>query len=171
MIASGSPCPILSRAFTEHCVAAPDNLPRTLLMYFSNTLEAKEFYFQTVMPNSPRFRNSTVNHSFRVDVPPPQDADQKARYDALVSSGAAFAGRFGYDEALLQRIDEEVLRRPLDGITPGEWCAAVGSGEDGAGECSVGGNIDAVRQGAAGRKLASLMAGLVGTGPCDGCNS
>lgn len=171
-MASGSPWPILSRAFVEHCVAAPDNLPRTLLMYFSNTLEAREFYFQTVMANSPRFRNSTVNHSFRVSVPPPpQDADhQQARYDALVSSGAAFAGRFGDDEALLQRIDEGVLRRPLDGITPGEWCA-VGSGKDGAGECSVGGDIDAVRQGAAGRKLASLVAGLVGTGPCDGCNS
>lgn len=168
----GSPWPILSRAFTEHCVAAPDNLPRTLLMYFSNSLEAKEFYFQTVMANSPRFRNSTVNHSLRVNVPPPppQSAGRQARYDALVGGGAAFAGRFGDDEALLQRIDEEVLRRPLDGITPGEWCA-VGSGEDGAGECSVGGDIDAVRQGAAGRKLASLMAGLVGTAPCGGCNS
>lgn len=168
----GSPWPILSRAFTEHCVAAPDNLPRTLLMYFSNSLQAKEFYFQTVMANSPRFRNSTVNHSLRVNVPPPppQSAGRQARYDALVGGGAAFAGRFGDDEALLQRIDEEVLRRPLDGITPGEWCA-VGSGEDGAGECSVGGDIDAVRQGAAGRKLASLMAGLVGTAPCGGCNS
>lgn len=168
----GSPWPILSRAFTEHCVAAPDNLPRTLLMYFSNSLEAKEFYFQTVMANSPRFRNSTVNHSLRVNVPPPppQSAGRQARYDALVGGGAAFAGRFGDDEALLQRIDEDVLRRPLDGITPGEWCA-VGSGEDGAGECSVGGDIDAVRQGAAGRKLASLMAGLVGTAPCGGCNS
>lgn len=154
-------------------MAAPDNLPRTLLMYFSNSLEAKEFYFQTVMANSPRFRNSTVNHSLRVNVPPPpppQSAGQQARYDALVAGGAAFAGRFGDDEALLQRIDEEVLRRPLDGITPGEWCA-VGGGEDGAGECSVGGDIDAVRQGAAGRKLASLMAGLVGTAPCGGCNS
>lgn len=169
----GSPWPILSRAFTEHCVAAPDNLPRTLLMYFSNSLEAKEFYFQTVMANSPRFRNSTVNHSLRVNVPPPpppQSAGRQARYDALVGGGAAFAGRFGDDEALLQRIDEEVLRRPLDGITPGEWCA-VGGGEDGAGDCSVGGDIDAVRQGAAGRKLASLMAGLVGTAPCGGCNS
>lgn len=170
LIASGSPCPVLSRAFVEHCVAAPDNLPRTLLMYFSNTLEAKEFYFQTVMANSPRFRNSTVNHSVRVDVPPPQAADQQARYDALVSSGAAFAERLGDDEALLQRIDEEVLRRPLDGITPGEWCTA-GGGEDSAGECSVGGDIDAVRLGAAGRRLASLMAGLVGTGSCGGCNS
>ncbi|KAJ1285617.1 hypothetical protein BS78_03G292300 [Paspalum vaginatum] len=167
----GSPWQILSRAFVEHCVAAPENLPRTLLMYFSNTLDAAEFYFQTVMANTPRFRNSTVNHSVRHDVPPlPQGADQQSRYDALVSSRGAFAGRFGDDEALLQRIDEEVLRRPLDGVTPGGWCA-WGSGEDGAAECSVGGDIDAVRQGAAGRRLASLMAGLVGTGTSDGCKS
>ncbi|CAO1943337.1 unnamed protein product [Urochloa humidicola] len=167
----GSPWPILSRAFVEHCVAAPDNLPRTLLMYFSNTLDAAEFYFQTVMANSPRFRNSTVNHSVRLDVPPPQGADQQqSRYDALVGSGAAFAGRFGDDEALLQRIDEEVLRRPLDGVTPGGWCAR-GIGEEGAAECAVGGDIDAVREGAAGRRLASLIAGLVGTGACDGCKS
>jgi len=173
LIASGSPWPILSRAFVEHCVAAPDNLPRTLLMYFSNTLDAAEFYFQTVMANSPRFRNSTVNHSVRFDVPPPQgmDMDLRSRYDALVGSGAAFAGRFGDDEALLQRIDEEVLRRPLDGVTPGAWCAP-GSGEEGsAAECSIGGDIDAVRQGAAGRRLASLISGLVGTGACDGCKS
>ncbi|CAO2182740.1 unnamed protein product [Urochloa humidicola] len=173
----GSPWPILSRAFVEHCVAAPDNLPRTMLMYFSNTLDAAEFYFHTVMANSPRFRNSTVNHSVRLDVPPPpptqQGADQQqSRYDALVGSGAAFAGRFGDDEALLQRIDEEVLRRPLDGVTPGGWCAA-GSGEEGTVECAVGGDIDAVREGAAGRRLASLINGLVGmgTGACDGCKS
>lgn len=168
----GSPWPILSRAFVEHCVAAPDNLPRTLLMYFSNTLDAAEFYFQTVMANSQRFRNSTVNHSVRLDVPPPPPpqqqpgADQQqSRYDALVGSGAAFAGRFGDDEALLQRIDEEVLRRPLDGVTPGAWCAG-GSGEEGVAEseCSLGGDIDAVRQGAAGRRLASLINSLVGTG-------
>ncbi|CAO2171626.1 unnamed protein product [Urochloa humidicola] len=168
----GSPWPILSRAFVEHCVAAPDNLARTLLMYFSNTLDAAEFYFQTVMANSPRFRNRTINHSVRLNVPP-QGADhhqQQSRYDALVGSGAAFAGRFGDDEALLQRIDEEVLRRPLDGVTPGGWCA-VGSGEEGATECAVGGDIDAVREGAAGRRLSSLIAGLVGTGACDGCKS
>jgi len=64
-----------------------------------------------------------------------------------------------------------VLRRPLDGVTPGAWCAP-GSGEEGsAAECSIGGDIDAVRQGAAGRRLASLISGLVGTGACDGCKS
>ncbi|XP_062186267.1 beta-glucuronosyltransferase GlcAT14A-like [Phragmites australis] len=170
----GSPSTILNRAFVEHCVAAPDNLPRTLLVYFSNTLDPTEFYFQTVMANSPRFRNSTVNHTLRFTVqddhgaaPPQQgvEGQHRSRYDAMVSSGAAFAGRFGDDDALLQRVDEEVLRRPLDGVTPGEWCS--GNGEDG--ECSVGGDIDAVRQGAAGRRLASLMAGLLGPGPCDGC--
>ncbi|CAL4947193.1 unnamed protein product [Urochloa decumbens] len=166
----GSPWPILSRAFVEHCVAAPDNLPRTLLMYFSNTLDAAEFYFQTVMANSPRFRNSTINHSVRIDVPPPDADQQQSRYGTLVGSGAAFAGRFGDDEALLQKIDEEVLRRPLDGVTPGGWCAR-GSGEEGAAECAIGGDIDAVREGAAGQRLASLIAGLVGSGACDGCKS
>lgn len=168
----GSPWTILSRAFVEHCVLAPDNLPRTLLMYFSNALNPMEFYFQTVMANSPHFKNSTVNHSLRLDVPDgpplPHDANgNRSRYDALVSSGAAFAGRFGDgsgDEALLQRIDDEVLRRPLDGVTPGQWCA--GSDEEPASgdDCSVGGDIDVVRQGEAGRRLASLMAGLIGAG-------
>ncbi|KAK3165588.1 hypothetical protein QOZ80_1AG0035080 [Eleusine coracana subsp. coracana] len=164
----GSRWTILSRPFVEHCVAAPDNLARTLLMYFSNSLDPMEFYFQTVAANSPRFRNTTVNHSVRFVAPPP-GVDPRFWYDAMVSSGSAFAGRFGDDDALLQRIDEELLRRPLDGVTPGEWCAGA-KGEEG--ECSVGGDIDAVKQGAAGRRLASLVAGLTGrTGPCEGCIS
>ncbi|TVU34957.1 hypothetical protein EJB05_16816, partial [Eragrostis curvula] len=163
----GSRWTILSRSFVEHCVAAPDNLARTLLMYFSNTLDPADFYFQTIAANSARFKNSTVNHSVRFVVPPP-GVDPRFWYDAMVNGGAAFAGGFGDDDALLQRIDEEVLRRPLDGVTPGEWC----KGPDGEeGECSVGGDINAVRQGAAGRRLASLVAGLVGTAPCEGCNS
>ncbi|TVU34964.1 hypothetical protein EJB05_16823, partial [Eragrostis curvula] len=163
----GSRWTILSRSFVEHCVAAPDNLGRTLLMYFSNTLDPADFYFQTIAANSARFKNSTVNHSVRFVVPPP-GVDPRFWYDAMVNGGAAFAGDFGDDDALLQRIDEEVLRRPLDGVTPGEWC----KGPDGEeGECSVGGDINAVRQGAAGRRLASLVAGLVGTAPCEGCNS
>jgi hypothetical protein len=148
-------------------VAAPDNLARTLLMYFSNTLDPMEFYFHTIAANSPRFKNSTVNHSVRFVVPP-RGVDPRFWYDAIVSSGAAFAGRFGDDDTLLQRIDDELLRRPLDGVTPGQWCAG-GDGE--VGESSVGGDIDVVRQGAAGRRLASLMAGLLGTQPCEGCNS
>jgi len=100
---TGSAWVALSRDFVEYTVWGWDNLPRTLLMYFSNTLDAAEFYFQTVMANSPRFRDSTVNHSVRFDVPPPQgmDMDLRSRYDALVGSGAAFAGRFGDDDSLL----------------------------------------------------------------------
>uniref|UniRef100_J3L4J3 Glycosyltransferase family 14 protein n=1 Tax=Oryza brachyantha TaxID=4533 RepID=J3L4J3_ORYBR len=168
----GAPWPILSRDFIEYCVLAPDNLPRTLLLYFSNSLSPMEFYFQTVIANSGRFRNSTVNHSLRHTVARDgggytavaQDAGQQPplRYDAIVGSGAAFAGTFSDDdEALLQRVDEEVLGRPLDGVTPGEWCE--GDGEEAAGEeCSVGGDIDVVRHGAMGRRLATLMADIVG---------
>uniref|UniRef100_A0A0E0JPA0 Uncharacterized protein n=1 Tax=Oryza punctata TaxID=4537 RepID=A0A0E0JPA0_ORYPU len=166
----GSPWPILSRDFVEYCVVAPDNLPRTLLLYFSNSLSPMEFYFQTVMANSARFRNSTVNHNLRHTVaqdggaPTSQGADEQeaSRYDAMVGSGAAFAGAFGHDDdALLQRIDEEVLGRPLDGVTPGKWCAA--DGEEGTdNECSVGGDIDVVRHSGKGRKLATLVADLVG---------
>uniref|UniRef100_A0A0D9YFK5 Uncharacterized protein n=1 Tax=Oryza glumipatula TaxID=40148 RepID=A0A0D9YFK5_9ORYZ len=166
----GSPRPILSRDFVEYCVVAPDNLPRTLLLYFSNSLSPMEFYFQTVMANSAQFRNSTVNHNLRHTVaqdggaPTSQGADgqQASRYDAMVGSGAAFAGAFSDDDdALLQRIDEEVLGRPLDGVTPGEWCVA--DGEEGTdNECSVGGDIDVVRHGAKGRKLATLVVDLVG---------
>lgn len=162
----GSRWTILSREFVEHCVAAPDNLARTLLMYFSNSMDPMEFYFQTVAANSPRFRNRTVNHSVRFAAPPP-GVDPRFWYDAMVSSGAAFAGRFGDDDAVLQRIDGELLLRPLDGVTPGEWCA---NGEES--ECSVGGDIDVVKQGAAGRRLSSLVASLVGlAGSCEGCDS
>jgi hypothetical protein len=158
---------MLSRAFVEHCVAAPDNLARTLLMYFSNSLDPAEFYFQTIAANSPRFKNSTVNHSVRFVAPPRGvGVDPRLWYDARVSSGAAFAD----EDALLQRIDAELLRRPLDGVTPGEWCASGANGEEG--ECTVGGDIDAVRQSAEGRRrLASLVAGLVGAGACEGCNN
>ncbi|TKW17087.1 hypothetical protein SEVIR_5G342600v4 [Setaria viridis] len=66
----------------------PDNLPRTLLMYFSNTLDAAEFYFQKVMANLQRFRNSTVNHSVRFDVPPPP----QLRYEEAAGGGGGAAG-------------------------------------------------------------------------------
>lgn len=57
---AGSSRVILSRSFTEHCVLALDNLPRKLLLYFSNVVNPMQSYFQTVICNSPEFRNTTV---------------------------------------------------------------------------------------------------------------
>jgi hypothetical protein len=46
----------------EYCVWGWDNLPRTLLMYYTNFVSSPEGYFQTVLCNAPRFVSTVANH-------------------------------------------------------------------------------------------------------------
>ncbi|KAL4179190.1 hypothetical protein AMTRI_Chr13g86070 [Amborella trichopoda] len=108
---TGSPWLILSRVFVDFLVLGWDNLPRTLLMYFTNVLIANEGYFPTVICNSVDFQNKTVNSDLRHmvwDTPPKPKPHYLGveDYDKMLESGYAFARQFKEDEPVLNEIDK-----------------------------------------------------------------
>ena len=123
---------VLTRAFLEFCIWGWDNLPRTLLLYYTNFLSSSESYFQTVICNSQEFQNTTVNDGLRFmlwDTPPQQYPVPLGidHFKLMVDSGSPFAHRFiKPEDVLLDRIDRELVRRvkfgsPLSSaIRPGE---------------------------------------------------
>lgn len=157
---TGSPWVILTRPFLEYCVRGWDNLPRKLLMYFSNVPYSIEAYFQTVICNTPEFWNTTVNNDLRYflwEDPPKLEPIflNQSHYKPMLKSGAAFARQFAEDEAVLEKVDEKVLKRPQNGVTPGKWCSgSVGIEED---RCSSWGDIDAVEPGTWAKRFRSLV--------------
>ncbi|CAK7323738.1 unnamed protein product [Dovyalis caffra] len=162
-IFGGSPWMILTRAFMEYCVEGWDNLPRKLLMYFSNTASPLESYFHSVLCNSPEFQNTTVNNALRYNTLE-SSTDGESLYDKMLSNGAAFARPFKEDAAALSMIDEIVLNREPNGLVPGKWCLDQGmnrtteaSKPAGEGLCSAWGDIDDVKPGPYGIKFGSLL--------------
>ncbi|KAI3918641.1 hypothetical protein MKX01_041961 [Papaver californicum] len=99
---TGSASTILSRKLVEHCIVGSENLPRTVLMYLSNTPSSQANYFQTVVCNSREFSKTIL--------------------DEMIDSGAVFGTGFILDESVLDHIDQEVLKRRPGRILPGGWC-------------------------------------------------
>ncbi|XVF50433.1 hypothetical protein PTKIN_Ptkin04bG0099700 [Pterospermum kingtungense] len=151
---SGSSFTMLTRSFIEFCVLGTDNLPRTLLMYFANTLYSFTNYFPTVLCNSDQFKSTVINHNLQyiafnkssMKKPPPMNS---AEFDAMIQSGAAFATEFQFDDPVLDRIDQEILKRSPGKVVPGGWCL----GEPGNGTCSVWGDADILRPGPGATRL------------------
>jgi hypothetical protein len=117
---------MLSRPFIEFCLWGWDNLPRIVLMYYANFLSSPEGYFHTVICNAPEFRNTTVNHDLHFiswDNPPKQHPHFLTGNDfkSMVDSNAPFARKFGRNEAVLEKIDSELLGRSADGFVRGGW--------------------------------------------------
>ncbi|KAL8252583.1 hypothetical protein R6Q59_036276 [Mikania micrantha] len=112
-IFAGSPWVILSRSFINFCVKGWDNFPRKLLMYMTNIASPLEFYFQTVICNSPSFQNTTVDNDLRYVM---------SRNDSLSEMGEKMIVAGPLDDALLQEIDNNVLNRSANGVVPGKWC-------------------------------------------------
>ncbi|GKC07822.1 beta-glucuronosyltransferase GlcAT14A-like protein [Tanacetum coccineum] len=124
---TGSAWMILSRSFVEYCIWGWDNLPRTLLMYYTNFVSSPEGYFQTVICNSPEFVPTVVNHDMHFiswDTPPKQHprAININDTDNMIATGVPFASKFKQDTLVLDRIDSELLHRKNGSFTPGEWC-------------------------------------------------
>ncbi|KAL8032114.1 hypothetical protein ABFX02_13G073600 [Erythranthe guttata] len=158
---TGSAWTILSRAFVEYCIWGYDNLPRTLLMYYSNFVSSPEGYFQTVICNSPDFAPTVVNHDMHYiswDYPPKQHPHTLTVNDTtkMVSSGAPFARKFKKDDLALDKIDRELLGRKNGSFTPGGWCA-------GGRRCSEVGNPTKLRPGPGAVRLRRLVNELVRT--------
>ncbi|XP_020598629.1 beta-glucuronosyltransferase GlcAT14A-like, partial [Phalaenopsis equestris] len=153
---------VLSRNFVEFFIQGWDNLPRILLMYYSNFISSSEFYFQTLLCNSPEFTTTVINHDLRYiswDNPPKQHPRNLASADLhnIISSKAPFARKFRVNESVLSRIDEEFLNRHGIGdenFVPGGWCSGLPM-------CSEVGDERRIEPGAGARRLAQLMDGLL----------
>ncbi|EER95514.1 hypothetical protein BDA96_01G540000 [Sorghum bicolor] len=156
---TGSSSVILSRKFIEYCIVGMDNLPRTLLMYYTNMPLPHRKYFQTVLCNSPEFNETAVNHDLHYST---WDARSKNEprlltiddLENMTDSGAAFGTRFPKDDHVLDHIDAEILHRlPGDPVTGG-WCIGVGHDSP----CDISGNPDVLRPGPKAVKLAKFLA-------------
>uniref|UniRef100_A0ACD5UFZ1 Uncharacterized protein n=1 Tax=Avena sativa TaxID=4498 RepID=A0ACD5UFZ1_AVESA len=123
---TGSAWMMLTHHFIEYCIWGWDNLPRTVLMYYANFLSSPEGYFHTVICNVPEFRNTTVNHDLHFiswDNPPKQHPHYLTLndFDGMLNSNAPFARKFGREDPVLDKIDQEILGRQPDGFVPGGW--------------------------------------------------
>ncbi|KAF8407695.1 hypothetical protein HHK36_006830 [Tetracentron sinense] len=163
-IREGSPWVILSRPFLEFCVLGWDNLPRTLLMYFTNVVLSQEGYFHSVICNSPEFRNTTVNSDLRYliwDNPPRMEPQflNISDYDQMVQSGAAFARQFQKDDPVLNMVDEKILNRGRYRATMGAWC--TGRKSWWMDPCSQWGDVNVMKTGPQAKKFEESMTSLL----------
>lgn len=161
---AGSPWVVLTKPFLEFCVWGWDNLPRTLLMYYTNFLSSPEGYFHTVICNHKDYQNTTVNHDLHYmkwDNPPKQNPLNltSEHFDDMVQSGAPFARNFARDDRVLNKIDKLLLGRSDGQVTPGGWC--LGKSFSDKDPCIVYGNPNAVKPSVSSRRLERLMLKLL----------
>ncbi|KAJ7547283.1 hypothetical protein O6H91_08G078300 [Diphasiastrum complanatum] len=161
---TGSAWVALTRPFVEFCIIGWENLPRTVLMYYTNFVSSPEGYFHTVICNSREFRNTTVNHDLHFimwDNPPKQHPLSLgiANFENMTESGAPFARKFEKDDPVLDRIDKELLGRREGRLTPGGWC--LGSSIGGRDPCTVMGDASVLTPGPGARRFGELILNLL----------
>lgn len=161
---TGSPWVVLSRNFMEYCVLGWDNLPRTVLMYFSNVVLSQEGYFHTVICNAPEFKNTTVNSDLRYlvwDIPPKPEPHylDLSDFQAITENGAAFARQFHQDDPVLDKIDRIFLKRRQGRLAPGGWCEGKFSKRKDP--CSQWGNINVLKPGPRVKLFEKLILNLI----------
>lgn len=159
---TGSAWVVLTRNFLEFCIWGWDNLPRTVLMYYTNFISSPEGYFHTVACNSQEFQNTTINHDLHFikwDTPPKQHPIvlSSEHFDEMVQSGAPFARKFPKDDPVLDRIDKELLGRSNGQYTPGGWCI----GTDNRDPCHVRGDSTILKPGPGSKRLEGLLVKLL----------
>lgn len=154
-LVAGSAWTVLSRSFVEYVILGWDNLPRILLMYYTNFVSSPEGYFQTVVCNAPEFKNTVVNHDLHFiswDNPPKQHPHILTRNHTgqMRASGAAFARKFKPRTYVLDIIDRDFLHRKNGSFTPGGWCS-------GKPKCSEIGNPTKLKPGPGAKRLCNLV--------------
>ncbi|XAR55465.1 hypothetical protein NMG60_11035538 [Bertholletia excelsa] len=160
---TGSAWVVLTRSFLEYCIWGWDNLPRTILMYYTNFVSSPEGYFHTIICNTEVFRSTAIGHDLHYiawDSPPKQHPRHLTMkdFDKMVNSSALFARKFAKDDPVLDKIDKELLGR-TDRFAPGAWC--VGNSEGGSDPCSLLGNDSVFRPGPGAKRLQNLIDGLL----------
>lgn len=160
----GSEWVMLSRSFLEFCIWGWDNLPRTLLMYYTNFLYSLEGYFHTIVCNHKDYQNTTVNHDLHYikwDNPPKQYPINLTleHFEDMLQSGVPFARTFATDDPVLDKIDKDILRRSHGRFSPGAWC--MGSSALGKDPCITNGSPDIVKPSAGSRSLEKLVLKLL----------
>ncbi|KAB5530153.1 hypothetical protein DKX38_020234 [Salix brachista] len=135
--AVGSAWIMLTRPFLEYCIMGWENLPRTILMYYTNFISSPEGYFHTVICNTEEFQNTAIGHDLHYiawDSPPKQHPISLTTkdFDKMVKSNAPFARKFARDDLVLDKIDEEILNR-TGRFAPGAWC--IGGSDNGSDPC------------------------------------
>ncbi|CAN1774900.1 Beta-glucuronosyltransferase GlcAT14B [Linum perenne] len=153
---TGSAWMVLTRPFAEYLIWGWDNLPRTLLMYYTNFVSSPEGYFHTVICNAPEFARTAINHDLHYiawDVPPRQHPHILTLNDTekMIASGAAFARKFRQDDPALEKIDNELLGRRVGAFTPGGWCSDSPN-------CTEVGDINNIKPGPGADRLKHLIA-------------
>ncbi|XVE66238.1 hypothetical protein DITRI_Ditri08aG0064400 [Diplodiscus trichospermus] len=160
---TGSAWVALTRTFVEYCIWGWDNLPRTILMYYTNFISSPEGYFHTVICNTDKFRSTAISHDLHYiawDTPPKQHPISLSMKDfnKMVKSNAPFARKFHKNDPVLDKIDKELLGR-TGRFPSGAWC--IGSSEDGADPCSVRGDDSVFRPGPGAERLQGLLLTLL----------
>ncbi|KAK9285424.1 hypothetical protein L1049_024617 [Liquidambar formosana] len=160
---TGSAWVMLTRSFLEYCIWGWDNLPRTILMYYTNFISSPEGYFHTVVCNTEEFRNTAISHDLHYiawDTPPKQHPLSLSMkdFDKMVKSGAPFARKFAKEDPVLDKIDKELLGRK-NRFAPGAWC--IGSSDGEADPCSLRGNDSVFRSGPGAERLQVLLQQLL----------
>ncbi|KAG6484738.1 beta-glucuronosyltransferase GlcAT14B-like [Zingiber officinale] len=152
---TGSAWVAITREFAEFCVWGWDNLPRILLMYYTNFVSSPEGYFQTVICNSPQFARTVANHDLHYiswDRPPKQHPHDLTVDDfpKMVGSNALFGRKFKRNDPVLDKIDAELLGRGKGDLVPGGWCR-------GDPPCSKVGDVTRLVPGNGSERIASLF--------------
>lgn len=162
---TGSAWAILSRSFVEYCIWGWNNLPRTILMYYTNFISSPEGYFHTVICNTEEYHHTAINHDLHYiawDSPPKQHPKSLniKDFENMVNSSAPFARKFAKDDPVLDKIDRELLGR-TNRFSPGAWC--IGSSEGGVDPCSSIGDDSVFRPGPGAERLKVLTNKLLST--------
>lgn len=164
-VSPGSAWTILSRSFAEYCIVGWDNLPRTLLLYYTNFVSSPEGYFQTVACNSEDYKNTTVNHDLHYitwDNPPKQHPRSLGPKDfrRMVLSSRPFARKFKKNNPVLDKIDRDLLKRHRKRYTYGGWCSETGKNPE---ACSgfYSENYGVLRPGPGSRRLKNMLTRLL----------
>ncbi|PPD87975.1 hypothetical protein GOBAR_DD15082 [Gossypium barbadense] len=160
---TGSAWVALTRTFVEYCIWGWDNLPRTILMYYTNFVSSPEGYFHTVICNTDEFRSTAISHDLHYiawDTPPKQHPISLSMkdFDKMVKSNAPFARKFHKNDPVLDKIDKELLGR-TGRFAAGAWC--IGGSEGGADPCSVRGNDSVFAPGPGAKRLQELLKTLM----------
>ncbi|KAF3625731.1 putative leucine-rich repeat receptor-like protein kinase-like [Capsicum annuum] len=115
---------ILIRKFIEFCILGTDNLPRTLLMYLSNSPSATSIYFPTIPCNSRKVNKTTNQNMWYASFNSRQEARplNSSDFNDLVMNEAEFATPFKANDSILDQIDRELLYHEHNKPVPGGWC-------------------------------------------------